>query len=123
MPNTKGIDSKRGENKRRDHRHTLVLDTEVHFSEWMLEGMFRCQTENIGLGGTYLPAQDLPISQETDVELVFYAGTEEHKSYHLRAEVVRTDDQGAGLRFPELGTQESLAFRRFLLEAKIAARH
>jgi c-di-GMP-binding flagellar brake protein YcgR len=123
MPNSERVDHKRGLNKRREHRHTLALDTEVHFSEWMLEGMFRCQTENISLGGTYLPAQDLPISQETDVELIFHAGTEERKSYHLRAEVVRTDDEGAGLRFPELDSQESLAFRRFLLEAKIAARH
>lgn len=123
MPTRKRVDHQRGENKRREHRHTLILDTEVHFREWMLEGMFRCQTENIGLGGTFLPAQNLPISTDTNVELVFHAHTDTPKSYQLQAEVVRTNAGGAGLRFPQMDGQQALAFRRFLLEAKIAASH
>jgi hypothetical protein len=123
MTDNKPVNQGRDKNKRREYRHTLVLDTEVHFREWMMEGMFRCQTQNIGLGGTYLPAQELPISHETAVELVFHAGTNEDKSYQLRAEVVRTDDAGAGLRFLDLTPHALRAFRRFLLEAKIAAHH
>lgn len=124
MPASKVVHHLRGEsNKRREHRHTLVLDTEVHFSEWMLEGMFRCHTENIGLGGAFLPAQNLPISEDTSVELVFHAQTKTPTSYQLHAQVVRTSDGGAGLCFPQLERDQALAFRRFLLEAKIAARH
>ena len=111
------------EEKRSEHRHTLRLATEVHFNERPLEGMFRCQTENIGLFGAFLPADDLPLARKADVELVFHAVTKPNpKQYRLQAEVVRTADGGAGLRFADLDPQELKQFRRFLLEAKIAAR-
>jgi len=110
--------------KRREHRHTLHLATEVHFKEPRLEGMFRCRTENIGLTGALLPADDLPLVQKADVELVFQAVTKPVPTqYHVQAEVVRTGAGGAGLRFKPLDPQELKQFRRFLLEAKIAARH
>lgn len=109
--------------KRREHRHTLHLSTEVHFNERPLEGMFRCRTENIGLTGAFLPADDLPLAQRAGVELVFHAVTKpDPKQYHVHAEVVRTAAGGAGLRFAPLASDELKEFRRFLLEAKIAAR-
>lgn len=109
--------------KRREHRHTLHLTTEVHFSDRPLEGMFRCRTKNIGLSGAFLPADDLPLAPKADVELVFHAETKHAPAqYHLHAEVVRTDSGGAGLRFTPIDPQELKQFRRFLLEAKIAAR-
>ncbi len=46
---------KQNTEKREDHRHTLALDTEVHFSEQNVEGMFRCRTKDIGLHGAFLP--------------------------------------------------------------------
>ena len=101
----------------------MRLTTEVHLNEQPLEGMFRCRTENIGLTGAFLPADDLPLIPESDVELVFHAVTKPApKQYRLHAEVVRTADGGAGLRFTELDPQAQKQFRRFLLEAKIAAR-
>jgi c-di-GMP-binding flagellar brake protein YcgR len=109
--------------KRREHRHTLRLTTEVHLNEQPLEGMFRCRTENIGLTGAFLPSDDLPLVQKSDVELVLHAVTKSAPTqYHIHAEVVRTTNGGAGLRFTQLDPQEQKKFRRFLLEAKIAAR-
>lgn len=109
--------------KRREHRHTLRLATEVHFNEQPLAGMFRCRTENIGLTGAFLPAHDLPLTPESDVELVLHAVTKPvPQKYQIRAEVVRTAESGAGLRFADLDPEQQKQFRRFLLEAKIAAR-
>ena len=39
------------------------------------------------------------------------------------ARVVRTTEEGAGLCFPALGRRSQHRFRRFLMEAKLAARH
>jgi hypothetical protein len=109
--------------KRTEHRHTLALDAEVHFCERPLEGMFRCRTQNIGLGGAFLPADHMPLGRAADVELVLHASTRpDPKRYHIQARVVRTVDNGAGLCFSALDSRELKRFRRFLLEAKVAAR-
>lgn len=110
--------------KRGDHRHTLALDTEVHFHEQNVAGMFRCRTKNIGLQGAFLPSKSMPIDSKMDVELVFLARTRSTpKQYRLQAQVVRTSDNGAGLIFPKLNNDQQQDFRRFLFRAKVAARH
>ena len=115
---------KQNTEKREDHRHTLALDTEVHFSEQNVEGMFRCRTKDIGLHGAFLPSKVMPIDSKTDVELVFQAPTHPvPKQYRLQAQVVRTSDNGAGLVFSRLDHDQQQDFRRFLFKAKVAARH
>jgi len=110
--------------KRGDFRHTLALETEVHFHEQNIAGMFRCRTKNIGLNGTYLPSKAMPISSDMDVELVFVAHSHvAPKRYRLKAQVVRSTDNGAGLVFPKLNSDQQQDFRRFLFRAKVAARH
>ncbi len=109
--------------KRADHRHTLELDTEVHFQEQYLDGMFRCRTSNIGVHGVFLFAEDLPITQQTKVELVFFARTRPvPKHYRVCAKVVRVEDNGAALVFCPKNEKQVQNFRHFLLKAKIAAR-
>ena len=110
--------------KRDDFRHTLALETEVHFHEQDIAGMFRCRTRNIGLNGVYLPSKSMPISSKMDVELVFVAHSRSTpKRFRLKAQVVRSTDNGAGLVFPKLNNDQQTDFRRFLFRAKVAARH
>jgi hypothetical protein len=109
--------------KRVDFRHTLALETEVHFHKRNIAGMFRCRCKNIGLNGVYLPSKAIPISSEMDVELVFVANSHTApKRYRLTAQVVRSSDSGAGLVFPKLNNDQQQDFRRFLFRAKVAAR-
>ena len=115
---------KRNTEKRGDHRHTLALDTEVHFNEKNVEGMFRCRTKNIGLQGAFLPSKAIPITSDTNIELILMAGTHPvPKQYRLQAHVVRSSDEGTGLVFSELNNEQQLDFRRFLYKAKVAARY
>ena len=110
--------------KRGDHRHTLALDTEVHFNEQSVANMFRCRTKNIGLQGAFLPSKSMPINSNTNVEVVFRASAPSIlKQYRLQAQVVHTSDDGAGLVFSPLDREEQKQFRQFLFRAKVAARH
>ena len=112
------------QDQRKAYRHTLALDTEVHCHESSLQAMFRCRTENIGMGGTFLPASELLLEKAVDVELVFHLPVNPTpREYRIQAQVVRTSDAGAGLSFPPLDRERQQQFRRFLLEAKVAARH
>lgn len=112
------------QDQRKTYRHTLALDTEVHCHESSLQAMFRCRTENIGMGGAFLPASELLLEKAVDVELVFHIpATPAPKEYRIQAQVVRTSDAGAGLSFSPLDRERLQQFRRFLLEAKVAARH
>jgi len=91
--NTQGT----GGDKRADHRHTLELDTEVHFREQALKGMFRCCTSNIGLRGAFIPAKNLPITDKTEIDLVFLARTKPKvKQYRLCAILVRLQSEWRG---------------------------
>lgn len=114
---------KRQQDKRSDHRHTLELDTEIHFNEQSLNGMFRCRTSNIGLQGAFISAKDLPITTKTEIDLVFHARTRPvPKRYRMSAKLVRLDEGGAAMAFCS-GNQDQLQdFRRFLFKAKVAAR-
>ncbi len=121
---TKAASRSRAEDKRLTDRHTLVLNTEVHFHEQYVKGMFRCRTANIGLNGVFLPSEKMPITSKTDIELVFYAHSRPGPGhqYRINAKVVRTAADGAALVFCPEGEQQIQDFRRFLLKAKIADR-
>jgi hypothetical protein len=109
--------------KRVSHRHTLALDTEVHFHEQFVKGMFRCCTGNIGLSGAFLPSKDMPLTRKTDVELVFHARARSQPNrYCMNAKVVRTSEEGAALVFCPESEQQIEDFRRFLFKAKVANR-
>ncbi len=107
--------------KRRTHRHTLALDTDVHFHEPAVKGMFRCHTGNIGLNGVFLPSENMPITSKTDVELVFHANSRTQASrYSINARVIRNAADGAALVFCPENEQQIQGLRRFLLKAKVA---
>jgi hypothetical protein len=109
--------------KRVAHRHTLALDTEVHFSEQFVRGMFRCRTGNIGLNGAFLPSKNIPLTRKTAVELVFHArARSQPKRYCMNAKVVRASEEGAALVFCPDNEKQIQDFRRFLLKAKVAHR-
>jgi len=109
--------------KRADHRHTLELDTEVHFHEQALNGMFRCCTSNIGLRGAFFSAKNLPITDKTEIDLVFFARTRpQAKQYRLCAKLVRMQGDGAAVAFCPNDEEQVQDFRRFLFKAKVAAR-
>jgi len=111
------------EDKRLTDRHTLVLDTEVHFREQYVKGMFRCRTGNIGLSGVFLPSKEMPIISKTDIELVFYVHTRfDPDQYRINAKVVRIATEGAALVFCPEDEQQIPELRRFLLKAKVASR-
>lgn len=113
----------RSADKRLAHRHTLALDTEVHFHEQFVKGMFRCRTSNIGLKGAFLPAENMPLTRKTDVELVFHARAQSQiNRYTMTAKVVRTSKKGAALKFSPDDEKQVEDFRRFLLKAKVASR-
>ncbi|HHI92969.1 MAG TPA: PilZ domain-containing protein [Gammaproteobacteria bacterium] len=111
------------EDKRRTDRHTLALDTEVHFHEQSVKGMFRCRTGNIGLDGVFLPSEQMPIISKTNIELVFHAHAQpDSKQYRIAAKVVRTAADGAALVFCPEDDQQVQGLRHFLLKAKVASR-
>lgn len=117
---SKTADSLKKPDKRRTHRHTLVLDTDVHFHEPSLKGMFRCHTGNIGLNGVFLPSENMPITSKTDVELVFHSqGTARSAEYSINARVVRNAADGAALVFCPEDEQQIQGLRKFLLKAKV----
>jgi len=114
--------------KRKAHRHTLTLETEVHFVEQEVLGMFRCHTQNIGLNGAFLPSGVLPVESSMLVEVVFKSVinprvARHHREYRLQAQVVHSSEVGAGLEFKMLDREHMKDFRRFLFKAKVAARH
>jgi len=120
---TKTADQPEVGDKRQAYRHTLELDTEVHFHEQYVKGMFRCRTGNIGLSGVFLPSEKMPIIIKTDIELVFHALTQtDPEQYRVPAKVVRTAEDGAALVFCPENEQQIQDFRRFLLMAKVASR-
>ena len=115
--------------KRSDFRHTLELDTEIHFREQALKGMFRCCTSNIGLQGAFFSAKNLPITDKTEIDLVFSARTKSSartkpivNEYRLPAKLVRIQGDGAAVVFCTSDEGERQDFRRFLFKAKVAAR-
>lgn len=111
------------EEKRLEHRHTLVLETEVHFHEQFVKGMFRCRTSNIGIDGVFLPSDKMPITRITNIELVFRDSTKlRPKKYRIAAKVVRNSAEGAALVFCPKDEKQVQEFRRFLLKAKVANR-
>jgi len=96
----------------------------VHFREQFVEGMFRCRTRNVGLGGVFLPSDKIPIVEKTDIELVFLVHSQPLLQQHrVPAKVVRTSSDGAALSFFDLSDEQRTELRRFLLRAKVAARH
>ena len=107
--------------QRTDHRHSLELDAEVHFREQALKGMFRCCTSNIGLHGAFLPAKNLPITDKTEIDLVFFSRAKP-KQYRLCAKLVRIQGDGAAVVFCPNDEDQVQDFRRFLFKAKVAAR-
>jgi len=109
--------------QRMTYRHSLALETEVHCNGSSVQAMFRCRTQNIGIGGVFLPASELPLEPSVDVELVFHLSSNQAREFRMRAQVVRTTEEGAGLRFPALDRESQRQFRLFLMEAKVAARH
>lgn len=112
------------EEQRKTDRHGLSLNTEVHYSETELHGMFRCRTQNIGLGGAFIAAAGLPLDSGTAVELVLNAEPAPSRdTFRVQARVVRVTDDGVGLSFNDLSPEDSRVFRRFLLQAKVARRH
>jgi len=120
---TKTASGPEAEDKRLTHRHRLELDTEVHFHEQYVKGMFRCRTGNIGLSGVFLPSEKMPIISKTDIELVFHACTQADSiQYRIPAKVVRTAADGAALAFCPQDEQQIQDFRCFLLKAKVANR-
>ena len=109
--------------KRVDFRHTLAMETEVHFHEQYIAGMFRCRCKNIGLNDVYLPSKAMSIRSEMDVELVFVANSHTTPNEcRAKAQVVRSSDNGEGLVFPTLDKNQQNDIRRFLFRAKVAAR-
>jgi len=121
--NTKMANWPGAEDKRQADRYTLTLDTDVHFHEQYVKGMFRCRTGNIGLNGVFLPSEKMPIISKTDIELVLYAHTRpDPDQYRINARVVRTAADGAALVFCPEDEQQIQGFRHFLLKAKVVNR-
>lgn len=113
--------------KRTAHRHTLVLDTEVHCVDQEVVGMFRCRTQNICLNGAFLPSSILPVESGMFVEVVFKSkikakAHDRHRKYRLQAQIIHNSNEGAGLVFKMLNSEHLQDFRRFLYKAKLAAR-
>ena len=106
--------------KRADHRHTLQLESEIHFRERALKGMFRCSTSNVGLRGAFFMAENLPIVHQNEIDVVFHAKSEpEH--YRVCAKLVRLQEGGGAVVFCHASEDHKTEFRRFLFKAKVAA--
>jgi len=109
------------EDKRMAHRYALALDTEVHFYEPVVKGMFRCRTSNIGLSGVFLPSDKMPITSKTDIKLVFRVRPQSKSNkYSISAKVVRNAADGAALVFCPTDEKQIQDLHHFLLKAKTA---
>ena len=67
-----------------------------------------CEILDIGLGGVYIATKGTALSEGTEVELNFQLNTEENTEQTIRAKVVRSYSDGAGLMFRDF---DAVAFR------------
>jgi|GEM_PF-6516697 len=109
--------------RRSEHRHPLRLGVEVRFAEGGAKGMLRCHSGNVGLGGIYLAAGDLPLETDLQVELVLSTLANGADCPLLPARVLRSDGDGCALSFSPLDAERERGLRRFLLLVKTAQRH
>ncbi len=110
-----------GMERRLEPRHSLRLGVEVRFAEGGADGMLRCHSGNVCLGGIYLDARALPLEEDLQVELVLAAGAACTTRPRLPARVVRNDGQGCALVFALPDAQNAQALARLLQQAKGAA--
>ena len=88
-------------------RKPLVLSVEVYgFDEYL----GRTQTRDINLNGAFIESCSRELHQNDMLELHFHVHDNERNPLRLRATVIRSTDEGAGVRF-DYGVQE---YRRLL---------
>lgn len=93
--------------RRRCIRKSLVLSVEVYSLD---EHLGRTQTRDINLNGAFIESCSRELYPNDMLELHFHVHDSEQSPLCLKAEVIRSSDEGVGVRF-DYGDQE---YRRLL---------
>jgi hypothetical protein len=110
-----------GFNKRAHDRHTLSLFMEVYEDNVRQEPLFKCRTNNIGIGGLMIHNQDQMLRKGVKVKVILKATCRSGlKEFPVDAKIVWQTAEAIGMQFSPLSEAEEKNFKRFLFESKVA---
>lgn len=110
-----------GFQKRVHDRHTLSLFMEVYQDDKDKEPIFKCRTNNIGIGGLMIHNQGLSLRRGSRVKVVLKATCRSGlKIFPVEARIIWKTAEAIGMQFSPLNETEQRDFKRFLFESKVA---
>lgn len=110
-----------GFQKRVHDRHTLSLYMEVFEEENYSVPLFKCRTNNIGVGGLMIRSQGLTIPRSSNLNVVLKATCRSGlKEFPVEAKIVWETSKAIGMQFYALDETDQKNFKRFLFESKVA---
>lgn len=110
-----------GFQKRIHDRHTLSLYMEVFEEENNHTPLFKCRTNNIGIGGLMIFNQGLTILNGSNLNVLLKATCRSGlREFPVEAKVVWETPEAIGMQFSTLDETEQKHFKRFLFESKVA---
>lgn len=110
-----------GFQKRAHDRHTLSLYMEVYENDKHKAPLFKCRTNNIGIGGLMIFNQGQTLRNGAKVNLVLKATCRSGlKEFPVEARIIWKTSEAIGMQFSPLNEAEQKNFKRFLFESKVA---
>lgn len=110
-----------GFQKRVHDRHTLSLFMEVFEDVKNREPLFKCRTNNIGIGGLMIHNQGQSLHKGSKVKLLLKATCRTGlKEFPVEAKIAWKTSEAIGMQFSPLNEAKQRAFKRFLFESKVA---
>lgn len=107
--------------KRAHDRHTLSLFMEVYEDDGHKEPLFKCRTNNIGIGGLMIYNQGQTLRKGVRVNVLLKATCRSGlKEFPVEAKIVWKTSDAIGMQFSPLNEAEEKNFKRFLFESKVA---
>lgn len=107
--------------KRAHDRHTLSLYMEVFDDENGEEPLFKCRTNNIGMGGLMIYNLGQTIPRGSSVSVLLKATCRSGlKEFPVEARIAWETPDAIGMQFTPLSDSEQKDFKRFLFESKVA---
>jgi len=110
-----------GFQKRIHDRHTLSLYMEVYQGARDKEPLFKCRSNNIGIGGLMLHSPGVKLRPGSNVKVLLKATCRSGlKVFPVDARIVWKSAEAVGMQFSPLNEIEQRDFKRFLFESKVA---
>jgi len=100
--------------RRKNSRNSLKQDSELTLSK---EAVYKGTTKNVSFSGVYMycpDTQSIPIG-ETGVFKIFIKSQQETEIISFMCQVIRTDDEGVGLKFIDIDLEGYQKFKNLML--------